>query len=67
MGTTTSWNASINQLESPDMGTLVACYPELQNAFAASTTPPTTYSSTTAVTDLTFPSNGLALDPACGG
>ena len=35
----TPWNATINQLESPDMATLVACYPELQAGFAASVSP----------------------------
>jgi hypothetical protein len=35
-GTRTPWNATINELESPDMATLVACYPELRAGFAAS-------------------------------
>jgi len=67
MGGTTAWSASLNQLQPADMGSLVGCYPELQNAFESSAKPPTTYGSATAIADLTLPTNGLTLSGSCGG
>lgn len=40
VGGTIPWNATMNQLRSPDMAALTACYPALGNAFRASVTPP---------------------------
>ncbi|HZO94081.1 MAG TPA: hypothetical protein VFB22_09915 [Candidatus Baltobacteraceae bacterium] len=37
---TTQWSASVNELYSPTMATLFACYPELAGAFEASVAPP---------------------------
>lgn len=66
LGATTGWTASLNQLQPPDMGTLVGCYPELQSAFEASAKPATTNASSTPVSALTFPTNGLTLGGSCG-
>lgn len=63
----TPWNATINQLESPDMGTLVACYPELQAGFAASVNPPSNGGATPSVAAIAQPQTSpLALDASCG-
>ena len=67
MGSALNWNATLNQLQPPDMGTLVTCYPELQNAFESSAAAPTTYASATSPADLTFPTNALALSASCDG
>lgn len=63
----TPWNATVNQLESPDMGTLVACYPELKAAFAASVSPPGATGSAPSVSAIAQPqTNPLSLDGSCG-
>ncbi|MEA2663759.1 MAG: hypothetical protein QOI11_703 [Candidatus Eremiobacteraeota bacterium] len=65
-GALTPWNATVNQLESPDMGTLVACYPELKAAFAASVTPPAANGNAPAVSAIAQPQTApLALDGSC--
>lgn len=39
-GTTTAWNATMNQMRSPDMTALASCYPAVGAAFEASVSPP---------------------------
>jgi hypothetical protein len=39
-GSTTSWNATMNQMRSPDMTALAACYPAMGAAFQQSVSPP---------------------------
>jgi hypothetical protein len=40
LGTAMPWNATMNQMRSPDMTALAACYPELSVAFQNSVHPP---------------------------
>ncbi len=65
----TPWNASVNELYSPTMGTLFTCYTELSNAFEASASPPTPPSAPPALpTPIAVPDTGaLALNGSCGG
>ncbi len=65
-GATTPWNATVNELESPDMGTLVACYPELQAGFAASVDPAPANGSPPSVSAIVQPQTSpLTLNPGC--
>ncbi len=67
LGGSMPWNATVNQLESPDMGTLVACYPELQAAFAASVNPPAVSGSPPSVSAIAQPATTpLSLSASCG-
>jgi TadE-like protein len=67
-GASTPWNATINELESPDMGTLVACYPELQAGFAASVNPPAGNGNAPSVAAIAQPlTSPLSLDASCSG
>jgi hypothetical protein len=67
-GAVTGWNATVNELQSPDMSTLVVCYPELSAAFAASTTPPADNGNVVANAPVGLPpTQALALDAGCGG
>jgi hypothetical protein len=67
-GPTTDWQASVNELQSPDMSTLVACYPELSGAFANAVSPPAGVGAPPVTAPIGVPpSTPLALDPSCGG
>jgi TadE-like protein len=62
LGTQRQRVTTLNQFESPDMSTLVGCYPELQAAFAHSVDPTTDTSSTTVPGVIGAPATGpLAL------
>jgi len=65
---TTPWNASVNELYSPTMGTLFACYAELQSAFEADVAPPPA-APIAAPTPLpeSLPTTALALSSGCTG
>jgi hypothetical protein len=67
-GASTGWHASVNELQSPDMSTLVVCYPELSGAFASSVSPPAAIGAPPSNTAIAVPPNTpLALDASCGG
>jgi hypothetical protein len=67
-GASTPWNATVNQLQSPDMGTLVACYPELQAGFAASVNPAASGGNGPSVSAIAQPrTDPLGLDGSCTG
>ena len=40
MGNTMNWNATMNQLRSPDMSAIALCYPQIGAAFESSVVPP---------------------------
>lgn len=66
LGSVSTWSASLNQFQSPDMGALVACYPELQTAFQASVAPAQNPGgSPPAPPALTYPTNPLTLSGSC--
>ena len=65
-GAATGSHASVNELQSPDMSTLVVCYPDLAAAFQGSVSPPVdaTQMPSNAVIDVPQ-TNPLALDAGC--
>jgi TadE-like protein len=67
-GAVTSWHASVNELQSPDMSTLVVCYPDLSAAFSASVSPVDGGGAAPANYVIGTPETGpLAIDGSCGG
>ncbi len=67
-GPTTHWNATVNELESPDMGTLVACYPELKAGFAASVSGSSSGGGSSSAVAIAQPrTDPLSLDGSCTG
>lgn len=66
LGSVSTWSASLNHFQSPDMGALIACYPELQSAFEASVAPAANPGgSPPAPPPLTYDTTPLALGGGC--
>ncbi len=70
LGATVPWTATMNQMRSPDMAALAACYPDLAAAFQASVNPPNPAPAlpATDVPEITAPDTAqLAPDGGCLG
>jgi hypothetical protein len=70
LGATMPWNATMNQMRSPDMAALAACYPKISAAFADSVNPPNPAPAlpATDVQPITVPDTAqLAPDGGCLG
>jgi hypothetical protein len=64
-GSQTVRGASLNAFTSPDMATLIACYPELQSAFARSVNPQSDASPPTAPAPIGTPATGALALAGC--